>query len=723
MFEVHGTYEGRDRVRRLRPLLRALVLALATLALAGGAQAQPSLLSGIDVSNWQHQIDWLAVAGTGQSFVFAKATEGTTFTDVTFALNRSGATGIGLRFGAYHFARPSGSSDAAVVGSAIAQAEYFLSVAEPRRGELLPVLDLESTGGLPVARLSLWTQTWLGHVFARTGIRPMVYVSPSFWKERVGDSPVVAAAGHRLWIAHWTKAALPILPGASWGGLGWSFWQWSNCQRLAGIVGCVDGDRLNGSSFAGVSVASYPAGPPAQAGAPTIVGSPQTGKLLAASPGLWSGGKPVTFGYEWQRCDATGRACAPILGATAETYVPTAADVGRTLLVRVTAANPSGTAAAASSPTLAVAGSGGSVGTAPRALTPPVIEGATQVGQTLTASAGTWKGSPTSFSYQWRRCAPDGTACTVIAGAGAAAYTITPGDIDAALSVTVTAVGKGGATSATSAATPVVTAAPVPAPALGTSAAVPGEAGAVVTASGVATATWQPGTLPDGVAVALSDMTSRLSLAGTATRLSFGAPTPLPWPIDVQYPAAPADAIPGFLPFKGVWQPLAELPTAALPAAQAAGAYRDAAGALHVLTRSGGRVALFAAGRWGDPRFATALKPRLALATRFSVKVPGGGGGVVLGRITLDTQAHLYVSLTAANGRKLVLPQQTARIGWWLKGKPATTLQALQLVPGSLPIRLRVPAAQWRAAGPYSLRIVAVDPYGRKSSLSVVVNR
>ena len=177
-------------------------------------------LSGIDVSNWQRQIDWVAVAGTGNSFVFAKATESTTFTDLTFPLNRSGSTVLGMRFGAYHMGRPSGSTDAAVVASAIAQADFFLSVATPLKGELLPVLDVEYDGGLSVARLSLWVQTWLGQVVARTGLKPIVYVSPSFWKTRLGDSPVVAAAGHRLWIAHWTKAALPILPGASWGGLG-----------------------------------------------------------------------------------------------------------------------------------------------------------------------------------------------------------------------------------------------------------------------------------------------------------------------------------------------------------------------------------------------------------------------------------------------------------------------------------------------------------------------
>ncbi len=177
--------------------------------------------------------------------------------------------------------------------------------------------------------------------------------------------------------------------------------------------------------------------------------------------------------------------------------------------------------------------------------------------------------------------------------------------------------------------------------------------------------------------------------------------------------------MPGILPLKGVWQPLAELPTPALPAAQMAGTYRDPAGTLHLLTRTAGRIALFAAGKWGDPRYATALKPRVALVNHVSVEKTADGGLTVFGRITLDTQAHLYVTLLAANGTKLLFPQKGARVGMWLQGKPAKTLQALQLQPGALPFRLRVPAAQLRAKGKHTLRIVAQDPYGRKSALVV----
>src|SRR4051794_39461352 len=134
--------------------MRGVVLAVVVVALAvvpaAGAQTAPQ---GIDVSHWQGQIGWLQVGAAGFDFAFAKATGGTPYTDPTYEPNRAGAAAAGMKFGAYHFARPTAGSDAAAVASGIAQADYFVGSAQPRRGDLLPVLDLEKNGGLTVTRL------------------------------------------------------------------------------------------------------------------------------------------------------------------------------------------------------------------------------------------------------------------------------------------------------------------------------------------------------------------------------------------------------------------------------------------------------------------------------------------------------------------------------------------------------------------------------------------
>ena len=294
-------------------------------SLAGAGTAAPK---GIDVSHYQGSIDWLSVAAAGYSFAFANASEGTTITDATYPFNRLGASGVGMHVGAYHFARPAGSTDVAITSNAIAQADHFLSAAQPQRGDLLPVLDMEKTGGLSSAQLTAWTQAWVDEVVARLGVKPMIYASPDFWKSSFADTTVFADAGNRLWIAHWTKAAKPLLPAEGWSGLGWTFWQWTDCAHVPGIGGCVDGDRLNGANFTPATIPRLPAGPPVPDVLPRIVGTPQVGHVLAAVPGSWDGGKPVSFAYRWQRCDANGANCASIAGATKETYTPTVADAG-----------------------------------------------------------------------------------------------------------------------------------------------------------------------------------------------------------------------------------------------------------------------------------------------------------------------------------------------------------------------------------------------------------
>ena len=76
---------------------------------------------------------------------------------------------------------------------------------------------------------------------------------------------------------------------------------------------------------------------------------------------------------------------------------------------------------------------------APSLVSPPVISGTTQVGQTLTATPGVWLNSPTSFGRQWRR---DGAAIT---GAEDSTYQLVTADIGAIITIAVTASNAAGA--------------------------------------------------------------------------------------------------------------------------------------------------------------------------------------------------------------------------------------------------------------------------------------
>ncbi len=90
----------------------------------------------------------------------------------------------------------------------------------------------------------------------------------------------------------------------------------------------------------------------------------------------------------------------------------------------------------------------------------PTISGTAQQGQTLTASTGTWSGNPTSFAYQWRRCNTSGSGCADIGSATASSYLLAAADVGSTLRVRVTATNGAGSSSAESAQTTVVSAAP-----------------------------------------------------------------------------------------------------------------------------------------------------------------------------------------------------------------------------------------------------------------------
>jgi hypothetical protein len=87
---------------------------------------------------------------------------------------------------------------------------------------------------------------------------------------------------------------------------------------------------------------------------PTISGTASVGQTLTATTGTFTGDQPITYTFQWQRCDASGNGCVAIAGATAQTYTLAAADLAHTIRVAVTARNATGTATATSVPTAAV---------------------------------------------------------------------------------------------------------------------------------------------------------------------------------------------------------------------------------------------------------------------------------------------------------------------------------------------------------------------------------
>jgi hypothetical protein len=463
----------------------------------------------------------------------------------------------------------------------------------------------------------------------------------------------------------------------------------------------------------------YPGGSPTSSTPPTIVGTAKAGAKLAGVPGIWSGGKPLAFSYQWQSCDASGAGCAPIPGATLETYTPTTANVGHALTLAVTAVAPRGSATASTPPTLAIAPAGSGIATAPAVVTAPQVTGEAQVGQTLTAAVGSWTGAPTTFAFQWSRCDVAGAGCTALSGATASSYVLTPGDIGTTLSLIVTATGKGGSQSAGAPTTTVIAAALVPPAVTGPLVAQPGAAGAVVTADARATVTWQPGAVPTGTAVSLDTGETTPAIAGTGVALTFSpGQATLPWPVDIAYAAAPAGQVVAFSRDDKIWTPITSVTSPTLAGTVLQGTYSDG-GVLHVLTREAGRIALFRPGRWGDPQRISPKAPVVRPMTPLSVTRQHDGTILLVTRLSTSSQSHLYATVLPTKGIAPSILKSGSRFAIPLGGGSTRTVQVLVLNSGGFPVRLRLSGRGVAAKALIRIRVTALDPWGRRGAFTV----
>lgn len=210
--------------------------AAATLASAILTSA-PSGVLGTDVSSFQPNPSWGAMAAAGQRFVYIKATEGTYYTSPAFASQYQGSYGSGFIRGAYTFAIPDNSSGAA-------QADYFVAHGGgwSADGQTLPgVLDIEFNPygaecyGLTQQQMINWIYSFDTEYQRLVGRPPMIYTNTRWWDQCTGGSSI--AASSPLIVANYGNSPYP-LPG------GWAIatiWQYTDSNAWG-----FDGDSFNG---------------------------------------------------------------------------------------------------------------------------------------------------------------------------------------------------------------------------------------------------------------------------------------------------------------------------------------------------------------------------------------------------------------------------------------------------------------------------------------------
>ncbi|MEU8895392.1 glycoside hydrolase family 25 protein [Nocardia sp. NPDC048505] len=214
-----------------------VMMAAAGLLTAPAAAAEPQ---GPDVSSWQHPdkalIDWFAVRHAGYEFAMVKATEGLHYVNPHYVTDSVIMRMAGVARGTYHYARPELAPEA--------QAALYSTVVLGQNGalDLPPVLDLETSGGLPPEALIDWTQRYLNTVQSLTGRVPIIYTYPNFWKTAMANTNQFTR--YPLWIADYRGNPAPEVPG---GWPAWTFWQTTDSGSIPGIPARVDLNVYSGA--------------------------------------------------------------------------------------------------------------------------------------------------------------------------------------------------------------------------------------------------------------------------------------------------------------------------------------------------------------------------------------------------------------------------------------------------------------------------------------------
>ena len=205
-----------------------LSLSLAGAPAPAGAETQIPI-RGIDVSRYQGDVDWAAVAGSGVQFAMLRLVcEGSDNTeDTKFEDYYAGAVQNGVKVGAYVYTEATDTAEAA------AEADACLQYLDGRHLDYPIAYDVEDSNQytLSIDELGAIVQTFCFKI-RDAGYTPMVYGYKNFFENYL-TSPLVRQFD--LWVAHWTEASTPDFAGHS-------MWQYSNSGSVPGISGRCDLD-------------------------------------------------------------------------------------------------------------------------------------------------------------------------------------------------------------------------------------------------------------------------------------------------------------------------------------------------------------------------------------------------------------------------------------------------------------------------------------------------
>lgn len=187
-------------------------------------------IHGIDLSHYQGEVFWETVGeNTKMAYVYLKATEGGDRIDDMYERNIQLAHRYGLKVGSYHFYRPK-------TGQA-RQLENFKTQCLPGEQDLIPLIDIETAGGLGADEFRDSLFKFLALVEQAYKQKPLLYTGTNFYNRYLAGE----VDDYQLMIAQYRDREPELSDGRDY-----LIWQYTAKGRIVGVNGYVDKSRFMG---------------------------------------------------------------------------------------------------------------------------------------------------------------------------------------------------------------------------------------------------------------------------------------------------------------------------------------------------------------------------------------------------------------------------------------------------------------------------------------------
>lgn len=183
---------------------------------------------GIDVSEWQGEIDYTVVREAGIEFVYIKATEGQRFIDSYFEENYINAKSNGMKIGVYHYLIARTEEEARL------EARHFVKTIAGKEIDCKLAMDFENFGELSIKEINNIAKIFLEEVEELSGKEVIIY-SDAYNARNIFSYELTI---YPLWIAEYEVEE----PSNNEKWRNWEGWQYTDIGRINGIDGYVDRD-------------------------------------------------------------------------------------------------------------------------------------------------------------------------------------------------------------------------------------------------------------------------------------------------------------------------------------------------------------------------------------------------------------------------------------------------------------------------------------------------